>query len=101
MRVLKQCTDEYQTTRNAGSGRWKVMSALHNRHLLHMAVNDRTASSRQLLARWSIATRQFRLFVYVCCTVDCVRRCLYTGVQFRTTEYSQYGRRIKATQLLM
>ncbi|GFY05694.1 transposable element Tcb2 transposase [Trichonephila clavipes] len=32
------------------------MSACHDRHLLRMAMNDRTASSRQLEALWSTAT---------------------------------------------
>ncbi|GFV73744.1 transposable element Tc1 transposase [Trichonephila clavipes] len=56
MRVSKQWTDEHRTTRKTCSGRWKVTSARDDRHLLLMAVNDRTASSRQLVARWSTAT---------------------------------------------
>ncbi|GFX14660.1 transposable element Tc1 transposase [Trichonephila clavipes] len=55
MLVLKQWTDEHRTTRKTGSGRWKVMSARDDRHLLHMVVNDPTASSRQLAKRWSTA----------------------------------------------
>ncbi|GFW62794.1 uncharacterized protein TNCV_2625571 [Trichonephila clavipes] len=43
-------TDDHRKT---GSGRRKVTSA---RHLLRMVVNDRTASSKQLAARWSTAT---------------------------------------------
>ncbi|GFU38295.1 transposable element Tc1 transposase [Trichonephila clavipes] len=39
-----------------GSGRRKVTSARDDRHLSRMAVNDRTASSWQLAARWSTAT---------------------------------------------
>ncbi|PRD30897.1 UNVERIFIED_CONTAM: hypothetical protein NCL1_25013 [Trichonephila clavipes] len=56
MRVWKQRTDKHRTTRKTGSGQWKVTSARYDRHLLRMAVNDRTASSRQLAARWSTAT---------------------------------------------
>ncbi|GFY29858.1 transposable element Tc1 transposase [Trichonephila clavipes] len=48
MRVWKQCTDEHRTTRKTGSGRRKVTSARDDRHLLCMAVNDHTASSRQI-----------------------------------------------------
>ncbi|GFW15213.1 transposable element Tc3 transposase [Trichonephila clavipes] len=54
--VWKQWTDEYQTTRKTGSGRRKVTSARDDRHLLRMAMNDYTASSRQLAARCSTAT---------------------------------------------
>ncbi|GFU68219.1 uncharacterized protein TNCV_39291 [Trichonephila clavipes] len=46
MRVWKLWTDEHRTTRKTGSKRWKVVSACDDRHLLHMTVNDRTASSR-------------------------------------------------------
>ncbi|GFU89444.1 transposable element Tcb2 transposase [Trichonephila clavipes] len=56
MRVWKQWIIEHRTTGKTGSGRRKVKSAHDDRHLLHMAVNDRTASSRQLTARWSTAT---------------------------------------------
>ncbi|GFX79006.1 retrotransposable element Tf2 protein type 1 [Trichonephila clavipes] len=56
MRVWKQWTDEHRTNRKTGSGQRKVTSACNDRHLLHMAVNDRTTSSRQLAARWSTAT---------------------------------------------
>ncbi|GFV62894.1 transposable element Tcb2 transposase [Trichonephila clavipes] len=56
MRVGKQWTDEHRTTRKTDSGRWKVTSASDDRHLPRMAVNDRTAPSRQLAARWSTAT---------------------------------------------
>ncbi|GFX53288.1 transposable element Tcb2 transposase [Trichonephila clavipes] len=56
MRVWKQLIDERRITRKTGSGRRKVMSARDDRHLLRMVVNDRTASSRQLAARWSTAT---------------------------------------------
>ncbi|GFX74247.1 hypothetical protein TNCV_2912801 [Trichonephila clavipes] len=43
-RVWKHWTDEHRKT---GSGRWKVSSACNDRHLLSMAVNNRTASSGQ------------------------------------------------------
>ncbi|GFX69860.1 transposable element Tcb2 transposase [Trichonephila clavipes] len=56
IRVRKQWTDEHRTTRKTGSGRRKVTSACDDRHLILMAVNDRTASSRQLAARWSTDT---------------------------------------------
>ena len=42
--------------RKTCSGRQKVTLACDDRHLLHMVVNDHTASSRQLAAHWSIAT---------------------------------------------
>ncbi|GFX33054.1 transposable element Tc1 transposase [Trichonephila clavipes] len=54
MQVWKQWTDEH-CTRKTGSGRRKVTSARDDRHLLHMAVNDRTVFSRKLAARWSTA----------------------------------------------
>lgn len=56
MRVWKQWTDKHRTTRKTGTGRQKVTSERDDRHLLRMAVNDRTASSRQLAAHWSTAT---------------------------------------------
>ncbi|GFW47978.1 uncharacterized protein TNCV_2401651 [Trichonephila clavipes] len=56
MRVWKQSTDEHRTFRKTGSGRRKVTSARDDRQLLRMAVNDHTASTRQLAARWSTAT---------------------------------------------
>ncbi|GFX12488.1 uncharacterized protein TNCV_2929821 [Trichonephila clavipes] len=56
MRVWKHWTDEHRTTRKTACGRWKLTSEQDDRHLLRMAVNDRTASSRQLAASWSTAT---------------------------------------------
>ncbi|GFX27210.1 transposable element Tcb2 transposase [Trichonephila clavipes] len=56
MRVWKQWTDEHRTTRKTGNGRRKVTSVCNDRHLLGIAVNDRTAFSRQLAARWSTTT---------------------------------------------
>ncbi|GFW63589.1 transposable element Tcb2 transposase [Trichonephila clavipes] len=56
MQVLKQWTAEHRTTRKTGSGRRRVKLAHDDRHLLRMALNDRTASSRRwLAARWSTA----------------------------------------------
>ncbi|GFV24587.1 uncharacterized protein TNCV_1914491 [Trichonephila clavipes] len=47
----------HRKTRKTGSGRWKVTSVfVIDQHVLRMAVNDRTTSSRQLAARWSTAT---------------------------------------------
>ncbi|GFX22646.1 transposable element Tc1 transposase [Trichonephila clavipes] len=48
MRVWKRGTDEHRTARKTGRGRRKVTSANGDRHLLRMAVNDRTASTRQI-----------------------------------------------------
>ncbi|GFX87935.1 transposable element Tcb2 transposase [Trichonephila clavipes] len=56
MRVWEQWTDEHRITRKTGNRRRKVTSARDDRHLLCMAVNESTASSRQLAARWSTAT---------------------------------------------
>ncbi|GFW31837.1 transposable element Tcb2 transposase [Trichonephila clavipes] len=56
LRVWKTWTDEHRTTRKTGNELRKVTSALDDRHLLRMAMNDSTASSRQLAARWSTAT---------------------------------------------
>ncbi|GFT64255.1 transposable element Tc1 transposase [Trichonephila clavipes] len=47
MRVWKLWINEHRTTLKTGSGRRKVISARDDRHLLRMAGNDRTASSRQ------------------------------------------------------
>ncbi|GFW23638.1 hypothetical protein TNCV_4091811 [Trichonephila clavipes] len=49
----KQRTDEHQSTRTIDSGRRRVMSSRDERHLLRMALNNRTASSCQLEERWS------------------------------------------------
>ncbi|GFY25068.1 transposable element Tcb2 transposase [Trichonephila clavipes] len=85
MRVWKQWTDEHRTTRKTGSGRRKVTS-VRDDHLLRKAVNDRTASSRQLAARWSTDTG-------VLISVSSIHRrllhrrlrarCLYTGSSSR------------------
>ncbi|GFW53790.1 transposable element Tcb2 transposase [Trichonephila clavipes] len=55
-RVWKQWTCEHRITRKTGSGLRKVTSACDDRHQLSMTLNDRTASSRHLVARWSTAT---------------------------------------------
>ncbi|GFX56888.1 transposable element Tcb2 transposase [Trichonephila clavipes] len=65
-----------------GSARRKVTSARDDRHLLRMAVNDRTASSRQLVYCYRCTNVGF---VDVCCTVDCMQGCLYTGSPSRQT----------------
>ncbi|GFT76139.1 transposable element Tcb2 transposase [Trichonephila clavipes] len=82
MRVWKQWNDENRTTRSSGSGRRKVTTAHDDRHMLRMAVNDRTASSRQLAARWSTAIGVLMStcqFIDICCNVTGVQACLYTG----------------------
>ncbi|GFW51624.1 transposable element Tcb2 transposase [Trichonephila clavipes] len=55
-RVWKLWNDEHRTARKTGSRRRKVTSASDDRHLLHLAVNDHRASSRQLAVRWSTVT---------------------------------------------
>ncbi|GFX54099.1 transposable element Tc1 transposase [Trichonephila clavipes] len=56
MRAWKQWTYVHRTTRKTGCGRRKVTSARDDRHQIHIAVNDPTASSRQLAACWSTVT---------------------------------------------
>ncbi|GFV04498.1 transposable element Tcb2 transposase [Trichonephila clavipes] len=53
---LKAVDRRAPKNQNSGSGRRKVTSAHDDRHLLRKEVNDRTASSRKLAARWSTAT---------------------------------------------
>ncbi|GFT15448.1 HTH_Tnp_Tc3_2 domain-containing protein [Trichonephila clavipes] len=78
MRDWKQWTDKHRTI---SSGRWKVTSARDDRHLLHMAVNDRTASSGQLAACWSTATG-------VLMSASSIRRCLlHRGLRARAPLY--------------
>ncbi|GFU63417.1 hypothetical protein TNCV_44631 [Trichonephila clavipes] len=50
MRVRKQWPNEHRITRKTGNGLWMVTSTPDDRHLLHMAVNDCTASTRKLVA---------------------------------------------------
>ncbi|GFV32592.1 transposable element Tc1 transposase [Trichonephila clavipes] len=56
MGVWKHWTDEHRTTRKTGSGRWNLTSVRDDLPLLRKARDDRTATSRQLAARWSTAT---------------------------------------------
>ncbi|GFT77339.1 transposable element Tc1 transposase [Trichonephila clavipes] len=56
IRIWKQWTDEHRTIRKAVNGQWKMTSVRDDRDLLRIELNDRTASSRQLTARWSTAT---------------------------------------------
>ncbi|GFV32716.1 transposable element Tc1 transposase [Trichonephila clavipes] len=56
IRVWKQWTHEHRTTGKTGRRRRKVTSARDDRYRFRMAVNGRTASSRQFASRWSIAT---------------------------------------------
>ncbi|GFX43883.1 uncharacterized protein TNCV_4111621 [Trichonephila clavipes] len=58
MRLWKQGTEQQRTTRKASSERRKETSARDDRHLLHMPVNARTASSRQHIG--------LLLHVYLC-----------------------------------
>ncbi|KFM77029.1 Transposable element Tc1 transposase, partial [Stegodyphus mimosarum] len=81
MRVWKQWTDECRTTRKSGSGPRNVTSARDDRHLVRMARTDRTASSRQLAALWSIATG------VSLCASSIRRRLLQCGLRARTPLY--------------
>ncbi|GFW88701.1 transposable element Tcb2 transposase [Trichonephila clavipes] len=76
-----EAPNEHRTTRKTGSRRRKVTSAHNDRHLLRMAVSDRTASSRQFAARWSTATG-------VLMSASSVRRCLmHRGLRARVPLY--------------
>ncbi|GFY02071.1 uncharacterized protein TNCV_5099321 [Trichonephila clavipes] len=57
IRVWKQWIDEHQTTRRIGSGRWKAVGST----LVYCYRSTNVG------------------FVNVCCTLDCVQGCLYTG----------------------
>lgn len=81
MRVWKQWTDECRTTRKSGSGPRNVTSTRDDRHLVRMARTDRTASSRQLAAQWSIATG------VSLCASSIRRRLLQRGLRARTPLY--------------
>ncbi|GFW69389.1 transposable element Tc1 transposase [Trichonephila clavipes] len=60
---------------------WQWTTEGDHRHLLRMALNDRTASSRQLAARWSIATS-------VLMTASSIRRhLLHRGLRARVLLY--------------
>ncbi|GFU79137.1 transposable element Tcb2 transposase [Trichonephila clavipes] len=79
MRVWKQWTDEHQTTRETGSGRRKVTLAMINTCSM---VNDCTASTKQLAARWSTAATG------VLMSASLIRRHLrYRGLRARVTLY--------------
>ena len=56
MRIGKKWTNGHRTFRKTSRGRRKMMLARDDWHMLHIAVNDRKASSWQLVARWSTAT---------------------------------------------
>lgn len=56
MRVWKQWTDEGRTQRRAGSGPRNRTTARDDRHLVRMAITDRTASSTVLARHWNTAT---------------------------------------------
>ncbi|GFY24274.1 transposable element Tc1 transposase [Trichonephila clavipes] len=77
MRVSKQWTDEGRTARKSGSGPRNVTSAPDDRRLVRMAQTDRTASSRQLAAQWSIA-----IGVSLCAS-SIQRRLLQRGLRAR------------------
>ncbi|GFV51560.1 transposable element Tcb2 transposase [Trichonephila clavipes] len=82
MRVWKKWTDEHRTIRKTGNGRRKMTSARDDQHLLCRAVNDRTASSRYLAARWSTTTG-------VLMSASSIRRCLllHRGLRARVPLY--------------
>ncbi|KAJ4442754.1 hypothetical protein ANN_04345 [Periplaneta americana] len=65
----KQRIEEGHTRRGAGSGPHNVTTAWDDRHLVHMAVIDCTASSTVLSRHWSTATG-------VDLSASMVRRCL-------------------------
>ncbi|GFV03488.1 transposable element Tcb2 transposase [Trichonephila clavipes] len=76
MRIWKQWADEQRTTRKTGSERRRVMSASDDLQLIRMVVNDHTASSRQLAARWSTDTTVLMSassIRHVCSTMDYVQ----------------------------
>ena len=89
IRVSKQYVDKHLTNRKNGSGWRKLTSAHNDRRLVCMEVNDCTASSEQLAARWSIANRDLMSaslpFMAVSCTLDWMQEFLYTGYPSRQT----------------
>ncbi|GFY36853.1 transposable element Tc1 transposase [Trichonephila clavipes] len=81
MRIWKQWTGEHRITRKPGNGRRKVTSTRDDRHLLLIVVNDRSASYRQLAARWSTATG-------VLMSASLIRRrLLHRGLRSRVSLY--------------
>ncbi|GFV35166.1 transposable element Tcb2 transposase [Trichonephila clavipes] len=81
IRVWKQWTGENRTTRKTGSGQRKVTSAHDDQFLPRMAVNDHTASSRQLAAHWSTATG------VLMSALSIRRRLLHRGLRARVPLY--------------
>nr|XP_042908021.1 uncharacterized protein LOC122271290 [Parasteatoda tepidariorum] len=77
VRVWKQWTNKCQTTWKSGSGPRNVTSARDYRHLVRMALTDRTAPTRQLAAQWSVATR------VPLCASSIHRRLLQRGLRAR------------------
>ncbi|GFS76919.1 uncharacterized protein TNCV_3756011 [Trichonephila clavipes] len=69
IRVWKQWTDEHQTTQKTGSGRRKVTSECDDRHLLRLAVNDRTVSC--VIERHSGLTTRVRVRLRVIDDATC------------------------------
>ncbi|GFT60535.1 transposable element Tcb2 transposase [Trichonephila clavipes] len=57
------------------------MSARDDRHLLRIAVNERTVSSRSLAARWTTATGVLMSALSIC------RRLLHRGLRARVPLY--------------
>ena len=53
MRAWNQWSEEGRTQRRAGTGPRNVTKARDDRHLIHLTVTDRTASTRVLSRRWS------------------------------------------------
>ncbi|GFV53029.1 transposable element Tcb2 transposase [Trichonephila clavipes] len=74
-------TVDRRITRKTDRGRWKVTTVEDDRHQVCMVLNDRTASSRQLAARWSTATS-------VLITASSIRRrLLHLGLRARVPLY--------------
>ncbi|GFV56368.1 transposable element Tc1 transposase [Trichonephila clavipes] len=81
MQVWKQWAYEHRKTRKTGNGRRKMSSARDDQHLILMAVNNRTASSRQLVTRWSNVT------VVLMLASSIRRRLLHRGLRARIPLY--------------
>nr|XP_042912142.1 uncharacterized protein LOC122272465 [Parasteatoda tepidariorum] len=73
VRVWKQWTNECQTTWKSGSGPRYVTSARDYRHLVRMALTDRTAPTRQLAAPTGVSL----------CASSIHRRLLQRGLRAR------------------
>ena len=72
MRVWNQSREEGHMQRRAGTGPHNVTTARDDRHLVRMAVTDRTVSSTMLSRRWSTATD-------LDLSVSTVRHCLLSA----------------------